>query len=355
MKKIVQFLAAVFMVCLTLTVLSCGEAAPKEVEVTTFAGSGKGGYADGTGTEAQFAGPEGLAFDKAGNLYVADRGNNLIRKISSQGEVTTFAGSGEEGYANGTGTEVQFAGPQGLAFDGTGNLYVADWLNHRIRKISPKGEVTTFAGSGEEGYANGTGTEAQFAGPEGLAFDEAGNLYVADRGNNLIRKISTKREVTTFAGSGEEGYADGTGTEAQFAWLRSLAFDRAGNLYAADQGNDLIRKISPQGEVTIFAGSGKRGYADGTGAVAQFNNPFGLAFDRAGNLYVTDLGNSRIRKISPQGEVTTFAGSGEAGYANGTGAEAQFDEPTGLAFDRAGNLYAADWNNNRIRKIGPAR
>jgi sugar lactone lactonase YvrE len=243
MKRRTVFLAAALAAAVVLA--GCGGTTLKEVEVSAFAGSGEEGYANGTGREAQFDETAGLAFDKAGNLYVADTGNNLIRKISPKGEVTTFAGSGEAGYANGTGREAEFNEPGFLAFDKAGNLYVADSGNHRIQKISPKGEVTTFAGSGEEGYANGTGTEAQFNKPLGLAFDRAGNLYVADAGNNRIRKISPKGEVTTFAGSGEAGYANGTGVEAQFAWPVGLAFDKAGNLYVADSGINRIRKISP--------------------------------------------------------------------------------------------------------------
>jgi DNA-binding beta-propeller fold protein YncE len=174
MKKLFHFFAAVFVLCLSPAFFSCNEAASGELQVTTFAGSGEEGYANGIGTEAEFNWPEGLAFDRAGNLYVTDYDNHRVRKISPKGEVTAFAGSGEEGYANGTGTEAQFAGPAGLAFDRAGNLYVADFGDHRIRKISPKGEVTTFAGSGERGYANGTGTEAQFDSPESLAFDGPG-------------------------------------------------------------------------------------------------------------------------------------------------------------------------------------
>jgi sugar lactone lactonase YvrE len=353
MKKIVRFFVVCFVSCLTMAVLSCAKTMSGEVQVTTFAGSGEEGYANGTGTEAQFYGPFGLAFDKAGNLYVADEWNNRIRKISPKGEVTTFAGSGEEGYAAGISVEAQFYGPTGLAFDKAGNLYVAEERNNRIRKINPRVEVTAFAGDGKGSYANGTGVEAQFCEPFGLAFDRAGNLYVADSYNNRIRKISPKGEVTTFAGSGEEGYANGAGTEAQFNSPGFLVFDKAGNLYVADTGNNRIRKISPKGEVTTFAGSGEEGYANGTGVEAQFYGPAGLAFDKAGNLYVADMGNHRIRKISPKGEVTTFAGSGEEGYANGAGTEAQFYGPVGLAFDKAGNLYVADMGNHRIRKISP--
>jgi sugar lactone lactonase YvrE len=353
MKKTVWFFEAFSVLCVTLVLLSCDETAPKEVQVTTFAGSGEEGYANGTGTEAQFNAPVVLAIDKAGNLYVADMYNHRIRKISPKGEVSTFAGSGEEGYADGTGIEAQFNTPQGIAIDKAGNLYVADWGNHRIRKISPKGEVSAFAGSGEGGYANGTGTEAQFNGPADLAIDKAGNLYVADTNNHRIRKISPKGEVNTFAGSGEEGYANGTGTEAQFNGPVGLVFDKAGNLYVADMGNHRIRKISPKGEVSTFAGSGEEGYANGAGTEAQFNGPVGLVFDKAGNLYVADTNNHRIRKISPKGEVSAFAGSGEEGYANGAGAKAQFYFPEGLVFDKAGDLYVADMYNHRIRKISP--
>ena len=319
--------------------------------VTTLAGSGAYGYADGTGTSAQFSYPSGVAVDGAGNVYVGDTYNQRIRKISPLGVVSTLAGSGTPGYADGPGTSAQFADPFGVAVDGAGNVYVADTDNQRIRKISPLGVVTTLVGSGTPGYADGTGTSAQFNRPRGVAVDGAGNVYVGDTYNHRIRKISPTGVVSTLAGSGTLGYADGPGTSAQFKYPYSVAVDGIGNVYVADPYDHRIRKISPTGVVSTLAGSGTLGYADGAGAAAQFSYPFGVAVDGAGNVYVGDPYNHSIRKISPLGVVSTLAGSGTPGYADGAGAAAQFSFPLGVAVDGAGNVYVGDHYNHRIRKI----
>jgi sugar lactone lactonase YvrE len=210
--------------------------------------------------------------------------------------VSTFAGSGTLGYLDGTGTAAQFYGPTGVALDSTGNVYVADISNQRIRKISPSGVVTTLAGSVTNGFADGTGAAAKFNFPESIAVDSTGNVYVADRGNHRIRKITPSGVVTTLAGS-TQGFADGTGAAAQFSILYGIAVDSTGNVYVGDYGNNRIRKISPSGVVTTIAGTGVAGYLDGTGAAAQFNSPAGVAVDSAGNVYVADGSNHRIRKI----------------------------------------------------------
>jgi sugar lactone lactonase YvrE len=335
-----------------LSPTNTGGAVPATVygQVSTFAGSGNAAYADGTGTAASFASPTGVATDATGNVYVADHDNNRIRKISPAGVVTTFADN-NQGYTDGTGMAASFFNPWGVATDATGNVYVADQFNQRIRKISLTGVVTTLAGSGIKGYADGTGTAASFYAPEGVATDAAGNVYVADTGNNRIRKISPAGVVTTLAGSGIKGYADGTGTAASFIGPSAVATDAAGNVYVADVFNNRIRKISPGGVVTTLAGSGNAAYADGTGTAASFAYPSGVATDAAGNVYVADEANSRIRKISPAGVVTTLAGSGNTAYADGTGTSASFNAPTGVATDAAGNLYVADIGTSLIRKI----
>ena len=263
---------------------------------TTFAGSGAASYADGTGTAAQFNGPQGVAVDSSGTLYVADAGNNRIRKITSAGVVTTLAGSGVAGSADGTGIAAQFNNPAGVAVDSSGIVYVADQLNHRIRKITPAGVVTTFAG-GVGGFADGTGTAAQFNAPSGVAVDPSGIVYVADYTNHRIRKITSAGVVTTLAGSGVAGSADGTGTAAQFNRPAGVAVDSSGAVYVAEYTSNRIRAITTAGVVTMLAGSGVAGFADGTGTAAQFNGPLGVAVDSSGAVYVGDYGNNRIRKI----------------------------------------------------------
>ena len=212
------------------------------------------------------------------------------------------------------------------------------------------GIVTTFAGSGEDGSANGTGTAASFDGPSGLAMDGSGNLFVADYRNDLIRKITPSGVVTTFAGSGTSGSADGTGTAASFNAPVDLAFDSNGNLFVSDHYGHLIRKITPSGVVTTFAGSGTAGSVDGTGTAASFNSPWGIAIDSNDNLFIGDYANSLIRKITPAGVVTTFAGGGTSGSADGTGTAASFSGPTGLSFDSDGNLFVLEWSGHKIRK-----
>ncbi|MDR0233551.1 MAG: hypothetical protein LBI31_01900, partial [Zoogloeaceae bacterium] len=314
------------------------------VTVSTFAGGGENGDADGKGTDAQFELPFGIAADMEGNLYVADTGNHSIRKITPEGEVSTIAGtrSGFPGSADGTGNAARFKEPYGVTIDAAGNLYVADSGNHSIRKITPKGEVSTLAGSGEEGFADGEDIDARFAYPAGIAIDAAGNLYVADSQNHRIRKVTPKGVVSTIAGSGKEGFANGKGVAAQFHRPSGIAIDAAGNLYVADTGNNRIRKVTPKGMVSTFAGSGKTGDADGLGSAAQFFTPASITVDKAGNLYVVDSIGNRVRKITPEGKVSTLAGSGEQGFADGKGSAARFLDPYGIAIDAAGNLYVAD-------------
>ena len=343
---------------------------PPQATVSTLAGSGSfytdrfvfGGFADGPGTVAQFSTPVGMAIDGSGNVYVADPGNNRIRKITPEGTVTTLAGSGTAGFADGAATVAQFKGPEGVAVDGSGNVYVADTTNNRIRKVTSEGMVTTLAGSGLSGSFNGTGNAAFFAYPKGVALDAAGNVYVADTYTDEIRKVTASGVVTTLAGS-TQGYADGIGTAAKFNFPGSVTVDGAGNVYVADCKNNRIRKVTPEGTVTTLAGSGTAGFADGAATVAQFKGPFGVSVDGYGNVYVADSDNHRIRKVTPDGMVTTLAGGGGGldiygvpigGYADGSGTTAQFAYPFGIAVDGSGNVYVADSYNNRIRKVTPA-
>jgi sugar lactone lactonase YvrE len=335
-----------------LTPSNSGGAVPAATPgtVSTFAGSGTGGYHDGSGTDAQFAGPGGITLDGAGNFYIADN-DNRIRKITSGGEVTTFAGSGDNyQFADGTGILAKFYAPQGVATDASGNVYVADSRNNRIRKITPVGVVTTLAGNSSNGSNNGTGAAASFSWPSDVAVDASGNVYVADLYNHMIRKITPAGVVTTLAGSISNGYHDGTGTSAQFYYPMGIAVDGSGNVYVAEYNNNRIRKITSAGVVTTFAGSGANGSMDGTGINAIISQPIGIAIDAAGNLYVSEQEN-KIRKITPAGVVTTLAGIGTSGSANGIGASASFKYPANVDVDNSGNIYVADQNNNLIRKI----
>jgi len=329
--------------------ISCHDAL---AAVTTLAGSGSTGSTNGTGTAAAFYFPSSVAVDSSGAVYVADFGNNLIRKVMPSGLVTTLAGGGSPANANGTGTAAGFSGPVGVAVDTSGNVYVADSGNNLIRKITSAGVVTTLAGSGSQGNTNGNGTAASFYNPAGVAVDGSGNVYVADQGNCSIRKITPAGVVTTLAGSGSQGNANGTGTAASFFNPAGVAVDIFGNVSVADLGNNLIRRITSTGVVTTLAGSGSIGTTNGTGTAASFYYPRGVAVDTSGNTYVTDTANNLIRKITSAGVVTTFAG-GAQGNTNGIGVAASFYSPFGVALDALGNIYVADLNNHLIRKISP--
>lgn len=292
---------------------------------------------------------EGIAADVAGNLYVADMLAHVIRKVTPAGVVTTFAGSGVAGSADGSGTAASFNYPNAVAVDGSGNVYVADSGNNMIRKISPAGAVTTLAGSTAQGSADGTGSSARFWGPSGLTVDASGNVYVSDGTNNMIRKITPAGVVTTVAGSTSSGHADGTGTSATFSFPRGIVMDASGNLLVADSWNTTVRKISPAGVVTTLAGSTTAGSADGTGTAASFTGPHGLALDASGNVYVAD--SDTIRKITPLGEVTTLSGSTSpsASGTDGPVASATYHYLQGITIDSNGVLYAVE--SYAVRKI----
>jgi sugar lactone lactonase YvrE len=268
-------------------------------------------------------------------LYVCDTSNHTIRKITPAGVVTTFAGTaGIVGSTDGTGTNAKFNLPSGITIDSSGNLYVSDNSNHTIRKITPAGVVTTFAGSaGSFGSTDGTGTAARFFKPQGIIIDSSDNLYVCDVFNHTIRKITPAGVVTTIAGTaGSTGSVDGTGTAARFNNPIGITIDSSNNLYVCDGLNHTIRKITPAGVVTTIAGSaGTYGSTDGTGTAARFQQPLGITIDSSNNLYVCDIFNHTIRKITPAGVVTTFAGTaGSTGSVDGTGTAARFYQPLGI-------------------------
>jgi len=299
--------------------------------------------------------PLGGTTDSKGNVYIADAGTHSIYKITPSGVVTTFAGGGYQGYANGTGTAAFFYHPVGLACDAADNIYVADEDNHAIRKITPTGVVTTLAGTGSQGSADGTGTNASFYYPCGVTVDASGVLYVADSFNNKIRKITVAGVVSTFAGSGAAGSSSGYGTAASFNQPFSIVVDASSsNLYVTDRANHKIRVISVASAlVQNLAGSGTAGFADGASSNASFNAPTGLAIDKpTGNLYVTDEANQRIRKVTSGGTVSTLSGNGSVGTANGLGTTATYNLPFGIALDsKSGFIYVGDDNNHLIRSV----
>jgi len=324
--------------------------------VSTFAGSVTSGSTDGLGTTASFYQPNGLVVDSSGNVYVADAFNNKIRKITPQGVVSTFAGSGLGGsLVDGTGTSASFSMPQGLAIDSLNNLYVADTGNCAIRKITQAGVVTTLAGQINCGYKDATTSAAMFDYPTGVAVDSSGNVYVADMYNYRIRMVTQAGVVTTLAG-GAQGTLNGIGTAAQFIRTTGIAIDPSGTLYVADYNT--IRKITSGAVVTTWVGGSTQfALQDGVGTGSGFWGPGSLAVDASGNVYVADVGNNAIRVVTPTGSVSTIAGTGSTGYGtitDGNGGVSTFSAPFGVAVDpTTGNLYVGDTSNNAIRKIVP--
>ena len=323
--------------------------------VTTVAGNGSFGASNGTGGAASFNYPNGLAIDAAGNILIADKGNNQIRKVTPAGVVTTVSGTLLAGSANASkiGDAASFNGPTGVVVNPiTGNIFVADFGNQTIRKIELTGAVSVYAGTnGKSGFTNTTpavGTTPAVPGlfnnPAGLAIDATGNLYVADYTNNLIRKVLADGSVSTIAGK-SAGNVDGLGTAASFNGPRAIAIDAIGNLYVADANNNSIRKIDLAGNVTTFAGSGKIGNADGSGKAASFSHPGGITIDAAGNLYVADGGNNLVRKITPAGVVSSLAGSGYSTLIT------PFNGPSAVVADNAGAVYVANTLGNLIQVI----
>lgn len=352
MKQKFTVTACLVLLTFTIGILSCKknkDDAPKTLTVSTFAGSGISGDADGAAATAQFSSLYGMTADPQGNVYLCS--GHCIKKITPAGQVSTFAGQYNlSGYADATGTTAMFSNPLGLTIDAQGNLYVADNGNNSIRKITPAGVVSTFAGNGTSGSANGNGSAARFANPYDVAFDATtGNLFVADYVNQKIRKIDGSGNVSTYAGS-VSGYADGNVSSALFSWPTGIAVDKQGAVYVSDRFNFRIRKITNTGTVSTVAGTANTGLMNGPAASAQFSTSINeLEVDDYGNIYVADRDNNCIRKIAG-GEVTTYAGSGIAGFAEGTPSTAQFNIPWGLGI--SGNtLYVADRNNYRIRRI----
>ncbi|WP_158825597.1 NHL repeat-containing protein [Mucilaginibacter lacusdianchii] len=329
-----------------LTFTTSNTSADTTATVSTFAGNGSEGFVNGTGDNASFYQPQGVAADAQGNLYVADAFNHVIRKVTPAGVVSTFAGSGTLGFAAGSATQAQFHSPMGIVVDAAGNVYVSDEGDNAIFKITQTGTVSILAGNGTAGYANGEGSVAQFNAPQGIAVDASGNVYVADKNNNVIRKITSTGVVSLFAGIGTANFVNGdAATVAKFNQPTGVAVDATGVVYVADQGNHAIRKISG-GTVSTFAGNNTLN--------TLINNPSNIAIDSQGNMFITDQ-SGRILEISKQYILYTLAGKANTnGFADGTDGAAQFNVPKGIAVDLSGKIYVADTQNNRIRRISIA-
>ncbi len=338
-----------------IQVTNTGGAVPAGGTISTFVGNNATTLTNGTGTSASFSFlRSGIASDSNDNLYVTDTNNHAIRKITPAGVVTTVAG-GSIGSADGTGTSAQFNMPQGIAIAQDGTIYVADSYNHKIRKITSGGVVTTIAGGSSSGLGDGFGTAALFSNPTGIAIDANNNLFVADLANHCIRKIAPNGLVEVFAGTGVEGFADGNWNEAKFSYPTDIVIDPSGNLFVTEAGtNPKIRKITPSGVVSTFAGS-TAGILNGVGTAAKFNYPNGIEIDSDGNLYVADVNNLRIRKITQSAEVTTFAGSGFSYLPGGADVvrnflDASFDSgPWGISKTSNGDLFVI--SDNRVRRL----
>lgn len=322
--------------------------------VTTLAGKENYGIRNGTVSEALFNTPSGVAVDEAGNIYVADGFNCMIRKITPDGKVSTLAGTGEKGHQDGPGASAVLNHPRRVTVDSHGTVYFTEYGGCMVRKISTDGIVSTIAGSGIQGYRDGDAATAQFGNPKGIAVDASGIIYVADCGNHCIRKIEPSGTVSTFAGNGQKGFVDGPATEARFDYPEGLSIDAKGNLYVADENNLVIRKITPSGEVSVYAGSGSSSLdVDGDRLSASFDYPDDVAVGQNGELFVAN--RYAVRKISPDGYVSTYAGNTHSisGFADGKGDKALFNGATnnGLVVDKQGVVWVADDGNNRIRRI----
>lgn len=331
--------------------------------ITTLAGNGSASFSctGGPGTSASFS-PRSLAIDAKGNLYVADSTEPRVCKITTEGLISIVAGNEQAGFSGDGGPAINASldGPRGLATDAAGNLYIADAGNDRVRKVDIHGVITTVAGNEQQGFSGdgGPAIRASLSRPNGVAVDAAGNLFIADTANHRVRKVDLQGIITTMAGNGQQGFS-GDGGPATSASLRhpdAVALDANKNLYIADTNNMAIRKVNPANIISTVAGNSTPGFSGdgGPGVKASLSFPGGLTVDAAGNLYIADTGNSRIRKVSRSGIIATVAGNGRTDFS-GDGCPptaASLHNPHGVVVDATGNLLIADTFNFRIRKVG---
>lgn len=333
-------------------------------QISTFAGNGAVGYTGdgGQASAATLNNPTGVVFDAAGNLYIADKSNNVIRKVATTGVITTFAGTGTAGFSgdNGQATSATLNLPNRLSADTLGNVYISDYLNSRIRKVATTGIITTVAGHIRQGFS-GDGFQAvlaQIYWPTGITFDAAQNMYIVDNGNFCVRKVLTTGIISSPIGTPQvNGYSGdgGAATAAQFQNMIGVSVDANSNIFIGDAGNNRIRKVTTAGVISTSVGTGISGFSGDAGqaTAAKINTPSGTVFNSTGNLFISDHYNYRIRKVTTAGVISTAVGTGVAGYSGDGGAAtaAKINGTSGLAVDASGNLYIADTKNNVIRKV----
>ncbi len=348
-----------------ITLLLAGSFTSWAQLLNTFAGKGVGGYSGdgGQSNNAEIFYPYSVTVDKAGNVYIADGLNYRIRKVTTSGIISTYAGNGVNGYTGDGGPAIaaEFANPCAITFDTKGNIYFSTF-NNTVRKVNTSGIISTLAGNGSQGFSGdgGQATNAEFHIPYGLKLDTLGNVYIADESNNRIRIVSTSGIINTFAGNGflPGGFSGdgGQATAAELYYPLDVAFDVAGNVYITDQKNQRIRMVNSNGIINTIAGNGFGGYAgDGGNAMnAEFYYPYGITLDASDNIYIADTYNYVIREINTSGIINTIAGNNIASYSGDAGQAtlAELNQPMGIELDASGNLYFADYFNNRVRTIG---
>ncbi|MEV5137457.1 RICIN domain-containing protein [Streptomyces syringium] len=331
--------------------------------ISTVAGTGTAGFSgdNGPAVSAQMRHPYGIVVDSTGALYISEYNNHRVRKITTDGKISTIAGTGTKGFSGdcGPATAAQLNRPREVAMDSAGAIYIADSDNHRVRKITADGKICTVAGTGAAGFGGdgGPATAAQLDGPYGVAVDSTGTLYVAEYGNHRVRKITTDGKISTVAGTGTAG-SDGDGGPAVSAKLnrpRGVAVGRAGDLYISDSENHRVRRITADGKISTIVGTGAAGFGGdgGPATAAQLDRPFEVAVDSTGTLYIPDIRNHRVRRVATDGKISTVVGTGAKGFGGdgGPAASAQLNNPIGVAVDRANSLYIADHANHRVRKV----
>jgi sugar lactone lactonase YvrE len=350
MKKIITLLA--FVLCFNI----------QAQIITTVAGNGTAAYSGdgGQATNASLNVAWVVSFDAQGNMFIADNENNCVRKVNTNGIISTFAGNGTAGSTGdgGQATAAELNVPEGIAFDAIGNVYINESMGNVIRKVNTAGIITTIAGINSGGFSGdgGQATVAELNGPFEAITDAAGNLYIADAANQRIRKINTSGVISTIAGGGSNGGDGGQATDAALANPIGIAFDAVGNLYIGESGRNRVRKVNTLGIISTFAGIGGNPSSGGNGGAATLAglyNPKGIAFDAVGNVYIADGGNNQIRMVNTNGIISTVVGSEPIGYSGdgGLATNALLNSPAGITFDAVGNLFIADGGNSVIRKV----